>query len=61
MIPPFRTQGSDEAWRSRGYQDRCRVPGPITSEPDGCSLWAVGVAAACTLLVVVWVVARWPL
>ena len=59
MTPPFRHSGNSRPHVvHHGYQDRCRVPGPLAHDtPEGGSLWLVGVGIAAALLGVSWLVA----
>ena len=40
MTRTYHTHGNAQSWRSRGYQDRPRVPGPITPmDTPRATLW----------------------
>lgn len=54
MTPRYHTCGNAQSWRSKGYLDRCSVPGPLerTEQPINYGIIVIGPLVALVVLMV---------
>lgn len=54
MTPRYHTYGNAQSWRSKGYLDRCSVPGPLerTEQPINYGIIALPIVVALVVLMV---------